>query len=162
MSSDRQHSLRKTKQDMEHEVEMLRWFAKHLGCEYTHCETEGKYRIDGIMHKAGEVVGYVECKWYSDNWNGFIGMNVPKYREIRDLGMYSDSRSDLLIRVPGALGVIQLWDYSWPKHIPKIRMAGSTPPGREPNWDDYEPMAMFTEDQVEWIVGKRAKEAHAA
>ena len=151
------HVMRETNEDKDNQTVILDTLSAHLKCQYTQVETLGKYKIDGWLHsgKNTNVLGFVECKWYGKI--GFYGLNLPKYIEGCLLAQYARVPFYYAIRVPGGdgrnrFGFITLHDGLWSPSDPvSITHTGGTQKGRQPNWDDVEPMVMLNKDDIQDI-----------
>ena len=143
------HDQRETEEDRKHQKVIMKAVAKHYGAELQVVETLGKYKIDGILYNGREVIGYVEAKWLKKDT--MFGINVPKYVEGCQLAAYSKVPFMYAVRIPGKCGISILHDGIWAPDVVELKHSGGTPPGKDPNWDDKEPMMMINRDSIEWI-----------
>ena len=114
--------------------------------------TTGKYKFDAWLVSGRALVGLVECKWLSGT--GFYGLNIAKYHQMTQLSARLAVPSYYACRTPGRMGYIKFHNGTWEDIEPTFTMAGGTPKGKEQNWDDIEPMAMFNERDINWIAGR--------
>ena len=140
--------MRETAADLEREAAVLDHFAAQWNCEWRKLGNGGKYRIDAVLYRKKEIKAFVEVKCHA---KAFIGLNLPKYQEMISIGQTTFLPVYFLIKRGDAFGYINVWDYTWEGAKPVLRMAGGTPPGRQPLPDDIEPMMMFSDDDVIWL-----------
>ena len=149
------HHMRETDGDLKKEVRILKRTAHHFGMEwFSFPSNQGKYRIDGYLYEGNMIRYWVECKWLSGE--GFKSLNVPKYVEGCGLARETSCPFLYVFRAPGKLGYITVHSGVWSDAGAQFLLAGGTPPGRDPNWDDIEPMAMFNNAPITWIINNGA------
>jgi hypothetical protein len=140
--------MRETTEDLANEAEICEFFASKWKCEWRKLGNGGKYRIDAVLHRGKDIKVFVEAKAHKTS---FMGLNLPKYMEMCELGIETGLPVYFLIRRNDEYGFIPVWDKTWKGVTPTLEMTGGTPPGREPLPDDVEPMMMFTDEDVTWI-----------
>jgi hypothetical protein len=140
--------LRETPADLKREAAVLDAFAEKWKCSWRKLGNGGKYRIDAVMYRGKDVMAFVEVKCHATS---FVGLNVPKYMEMINLGQTTAIPCYFLIKRGDQYGYVSVWDHVWKGSSPKLRMAGGTPPGREPLPDDVEPMMMFSDSDITWV-----------
>jgi hypothetical protein len=146
---------RETPDDRKREERLLQVMADHLGLSYKQNPNTNKYKIDGwFLHDQGYgkglLAGWAECKWYTGKPHLFL--NVPKYMELIDLARVSGVPSYFIVRKESSWGYAVLHDgYSLSAKVFPV-VDGGTPPGREPNEDDIEPLIMIFEEHVRWMM----------
>jgi len=110
---------RETQEDLDREAAILDAFCSEWRCTWRKLGNGGKYRIDAVLERNGEVVAWAEVKSHGGS---FAGLNVPKYMEMYHLGQLTgvpafflhlrepdraDLREELLApRLERAIGVI--------------------------------------------------------
>ena len=145
--SEKKHHLRETPEDKRKERKILDALAAHLDAEVQQVETFGKYKIDGILHRASEVVAFVECKWLDKE--GFYGINLPKYVEGIGLATHGGAPFIYAVRTPGKFGYAVIHDGVWAVgDLKSVWTGGFRNP---PNWDDKEPMMMIQPEKMLWV-----------
>ena len=146
---------RETPDDRKREERLLQVMAEHLGFSYKQNPNTNKYKIDGWFYHdqgggKGLLAGWAECKWYTGKPHLFL--NVPKYMELIDLARVSGVPSYFIVRKKSSWGYAVLHDgHSISAKVFPV-VDGGTPPGREPNEDDIEPLIMVVEESVRWMM----------
>jgi hypothetical protein len=144
---------RETEKDRQAQKAIMEFFAEKWGCNVTETppinQSGGqKYRIDGwlTLKDDDKRFCFVECKGYTKA--GFYGLNVPKYRDGVELAEAANVPFIYAFSEPGRYGYVVVVD-SDKKKAPCIsRVTGRTPRHRPKNFDDTEPMIMFSEECI--------------
>jgi hypothetical protein len=147
--------MRETAANQEKELETLTVFCNRFGSTprklasiYSSNQSR-KYRIDAVILNGSEIKAWAEVKNYSKS--GFLGLNIVKYKEGTDLARLTGLPFLMVVSIAGKVGWLKLHDGLVFCAPPDYKLAGGTPRGQEPLHDDIEPMAMFSEDFVQWI-----------
>ena len=140
--------MRETQEDLAQEAAILDAFCSEWRCTWRKLGNGGKYRIDAVLERNGEVVAWAEVKSHGGS---FAGLNVPKYMEMYHLGQLTGVPAFFLLSRGGRLGYITVWDQVWVGAEPTLKVTGGTPAGRKPLPDDIEPMMMFKDSDIKWV-----------
>ena len=149
-------TMRETKEDLKHEGMLANTMAEILYAKAS--KAHAKYRIDGWFHQNKNLIGWFECKWYSQGHKAFAMLNVPKFKELVDLAELTGKPSYFLMRekqgpdVPGRMGYILIHDGKKIQCQYECKIAGGTPPGRKPLPDDVEPLIIFSYSEIVWAA----------
>ena len=142
--------LRETPEDLKNEAEILDALCQKFSCQWRKLGNGGKYRIDAVLYRKTGVGGFAEVKDYKNKLH--LLMNIPKYVEGTRLAEVTEKPFIFVFRHQGKVGYIKVHGGgAWSDIKPELVMAGGTPPGREPNPDDIEPLFKFKPEDVIWI-----------
>lgn len=142
--------LRETQQDLSNEAEILDDFAKTFKCNWHKLGNGGKYRIDAVLYRDGEVAAWAEVKDYKKSL--FLGLNVPKYLEGCNLAQETGKPFFLIFRHNTQIGFAKVHGGgAWSDCDAELKIAGGTQAGRKALPDDIEPMYMIDKNQVRWL-----------
>lgn len=147
---DQRSYLRETPEDLKREGEILDALCRKFNCQWKKLGNGGKYRIDAVLYRNRDIAAFVEVKDYKTGLH--LYMNVQKYIEGVRIAEATQKPFLLVIRHQGKVGYIKVHGGgAWADVQPNVIMGGGTPPGRQPNPDDIEPLMQFDSIDINWI-----------
>lgn len=151
MTSEKKVSAkRETEDDLRKEAGLLDHFCKMRDIEWKKLGNGAKYRIDAVLLKGKDVVGWAEVKNYDAGL--FLGLNVQKYIEGCALAQETEKPFLFIFSHNRRVGYLKVHGGGAYSDLEKrLKYCGGTPKGRMPLPDDIEPMFLFDEKDVRWL-----------
>lgn len=146
----RRSVLRETPEDLKREADILDEVCQKFKCSWKKLGNGGKYRIDAVMFRGKDVKAFAEVKHYVSRLH--LLMNVPKYNEGFRLAEITGKPFLFIVKHEDRVGYIKVHSGGPFADVQaEVIMGGGTPPGREPNPDDIEPLMKFNSSDVIWV-----------
>lgn len=146
----RRSVMRETPEDLEREASILDELCHNFKCGWKKLGNGGKYRIDAVIFRGENIAAFAEVKHYPKRLH--LLMNVAKYIEGVRIAEVTGKPFLFIVRHEDRVGYIKVHSGGPYSDIQAdIIMGGGTPPGREPNPDDVEPLMRFNPVDVIWI-----------